>query len=185
MFVTLFIFCHFDNQEASCSLSYSALLFLGCLQGSEIFRNTDFNGDGNRDNIQFGVQQLLVDTTPPASGTTFANEFLGVEAFLNAHSMADYSDYCLAYRFTHRDFEAGVVGLAYVAAQPPSNNAGGICEDARTIAGKVQTLNTGIVTSLNYGRRIPSSLLALTFAHECGHNFGSNVSCDKVVGSGQ
>lgn len=133
--------------------------------------------DGSPDNIQFGILQMIVERNPPMAGTFFANDFIGVEAFLNEHSIADYSDYCLAYRFTHRDFDGGVVGLAYVAAQPPSNNAGGICDILRTFSGGVQqTLNTGIVTSLNYGRGIPPSLSALTFAHECGHNFGSNVS---------
>ncbi len=132
--------------------------------------------DNTPDNIQFGIQEMIVERTLPAAGTFFANDFIGVEAFLNEHSKADYSDYCLAYRFTHRDFDGGVVGLAYVAAQPPSNNIGGICENVRTVSGRQQTLNTGIVTSLNYGQNIAPSLTALTFAHECGHNFGSNVS---------
>ena len=53
---------------------------------------------------------------------------------------------------------------------------GGICERFRTISGKEQTLNTGIVTVLNYGEQVPSLITSLTFAHEAGHNFGSNVS---------
>jgi disintegrin and metalloproteinase domain-containing protein 10 len=95
-----------------------------------------------------------------------------VSAFLNQHSQANYSDFCLAYRFTYRDFDGGVVGLAYIAPQPGQNLRGGICD--RLSGGR--TLNTGIVTSVNFNRRIPPSLSALTFAHEAGHNFGSNVS---------
>ena len=139
--------------------------------------------DGNPDNIQFGVLEMIVETTPPPSGNFFANDFIGVEAFLNQHSVADYSDFCLAYRFTHRDFEGGVVGLAYVAPQPPGTASGGICEKPRRFSGGVvQTLNTGIVTSENYGRDIPPSISTLTFAHECGHNFGSNVSVRRRDG---
>ena len=43
----------------------------------------------------------------------------------------------------------------------------------------MRTLNTGIVTVLNYGQRVPPAVSAITFAHEAGHNFGSNVSNTK------
>ncbi len=146
------------------------------IQGSSIFEDTDFDGDGNPDRIHFGILDMEIETTPPPAGNFFANDFIGVESFLNQHSTADYSDYCLSYRFTHRDFDDGVVGLAYVAPQPDVNSAGGICQNLATFAGgEMKTLNTGIVTSLNYGRRIPPSISALTFAHEAGHNFGSQV----------
>ncbi len=56
---------------------------------------------------------------------------------------------------------------------------GGICENIQTFSGdgvtQSLTLNTGIVTILNYNARIPSPISALTFAHQAGHNFGSTV----------
>ena len=52
---------------------------------------------------------------------------------------------------------------------------GGICDPPRTQNGVQMTLNTGIVTNLNYGQMIPPRISALTFAHEAGHNFGSDV----------
>ena len=55
-----------------------------------------------------------------------------------------------------------------VSIFPP---AGGICESR---------LNTGIVTLLNYGRRVPTAVTTLTMAHEAGHNFGSEVSGQQV-----
>lgn len=119
---------------------------------------------------------MSIEKQPPTAGSFYANEFIGVSAFLNEHSTFDFSDYCLSYRFTYRDFDSGVVGLAYIAPQPGENSAGGVCEDIRTFTGGVrQTLNTGIVSALNYGQRIVPPLTALTFAHEAGHNFGSQV----------
>ena len=52
----------------------------------------------------------------------------------------------------------------------------GICA-MRTGAGKTQ--NTGIVTLLNFGRRVPTATSALTFTHEAGHNFGSQVTAER------
>ena len=80
-------------------------------------------GDGSPDNIHFGIEFLHIELTPPSSGH-FVRSNIGVVSFLDFHSMADYSAYCLAYRSTHRDFDHGVLGLAYVAAQPPSTAVG-------------------------------------------------------------
>lgn len=85
-------------------------------QGSENFKRQDFNDDGVADGIQLSIFNLTVETTPPESDNPFRNDFLGPEAYLDAHSSADYSEYCLSYRFTYRDFAQGVLGLAYVAA---------------------------------------------------------------------
>ena len=55
--------------------------------------------------------------------------------------------------------------------------AGGICEIARRYSdGRTKTLNTGVVTFINYNKQVPSRVSEVTFAHELGHNFGSKVS---------
>uniref|UniRef100_A0A1X7U7R3 Disintegrin domain-containing protein n=1 Tax=Amphimedon queenslandica TaxID=400682 RepID=A0A1X7U7R3_AMPQE len=84
--------------------------------GSIIFQNTDFNMDaaGARDNIHFLVLEFDINTQPPPSGSFQANEFIGVEAFLNSYSEADFTAFCLSYLFTYRDFDGGVLGLAFV-----------------------------------------------------------------------
>lgn len=132
----------------------------------EIYERTVF---GDQIGITFAIANLIVETqaTPP-----FDRNNLGVEAFLDFHSQADYSDFCLSYRFTARDFDGGVLGLAYIGKLPNSGAAGGICENVRP---GPQTLNTGIVTIVNFQRELPQLVVQLTFAHEIGHNFGSEV----------
>lgn len=41
---------------------------------------------------------------------------IGVEKFLELNSEQNHDDYCLAYVFTDRDFDDGVLGLAWVGA---------------------------------------------------------------------
>ncbi|XP_046696079.1 disintegrin and metalloproteinase domain-containing protein 10 isoform X2 [Silurus meridionalis] len=136
-----------------------------------IYQSTDFQGIRN---ISFMVKRIRINTTNDEVDRTnpfrFAN--IGVEKFLELNSEQNHDEFCLAYVFTDRDFDDGVLGLAWVGA--PSASAGGICEKSKEYHDrKKKSLNTGIITVKNYNSHVPPKVSHITFAHEVGHNFGS------------
>lgn len=153
-----------------------------------IYRDTKFDGRSEHRNIKFEVQRIKIDddtscrctmTNSNCSPNPFCMENIDVSNFLNIHSLGNHEDFCLAYVFTYRDFTGGTLGLAWVASA--SGASGGICEKYKTytetINGMYQStkrsLNTGIITFVNYNSRVPPKVSQLTLAHEIGHNFGS------------
>ncbi|XP_014254814.1 disintegrin and metalloproteinase domain-containing protein 10 isoform X1 [Cimex lectularius] len=138
---------------------------------NSIYKTTDFNQDGKSDNISFMIKRIKVHTTESLNDPSyrFPSNY-GVEKFLELFSEEDYDAFCLAYMFTYRDFEMGTLGLAWTG---DLKNAGGVCEKNGHYRGSMKSLNTGIVTLLNYGKHVPPAVSHVTLAHEIGHNFGS------------
>ena len=130
--------------------------------------------DGQPDNVSFMIKRIKVHTSDALKDPKyrFPGNY-GVEKFLEIFSEENYNDFCLAYMFTYRDFEGGTLGLAWTG---DLKNAGGVCEKNGYYRGSKKSLNTGIITLLNYGKHVPPAVSHVTMAHEMGHNFGSPVS---------
>ena len=135
----------------------------------EIYQMTDFDGIFD---ITFSISTLLIYTEEQPG---FEQDNIGVETFLERHSLTNYDDFCLSYRFTARDFADGVLGLAYIGTVS-RGSVGGVCERFTRVNGVMKSLNTGIVTIVNYRREVPQLVVQLTLAHQIGHNFGSQVN---------
>ncbi|XP_062562207.1 uncharacterized protein LOC134225837 isoform X2 [Armigeres subalbatus] len=148
-----------------------------------IYRKTDFNGDGKPDNITFMIKRIKVHNLNALKDSSyrFAGNY-GVEKFLELFSEEDYDAFCLAYMFTYRDFEMGTLGLAWTG---DLKNAGGVCEKNGHYRGSLKSLNTGIVTLLNYGKHVPPAVSHVTLAHEIGHNFGSPHDPEQCTPGGE
>ena len=102
--------------------------------------------------------------------------------FLNLVSRNNYNHYCVSYVFTLRDFSSGVLGLAWIH-YPDLSQRGGVCDRFGPTRYGVQSLNTGIITQMNYGEFVNRLVSATTFAHELGHSFGAQH--DNTGGEGQ
>jgi len=77
------------------------------------------------------------------------------DKFLEIFDQYDFTDFCLGFMFTYRDFDAGTAGLASI---------GTACRDRH---------NSGFITFLNYAVDRDFNDTVITLAHELAHSLGS------------
>ncbi|XP_076451236.1 disintegrin and metalloproteinase domain-containing protein 10-like [Babylonia areolata] len=137
---------------------------------SDIYKRTVFqtySGDMKYTNITFVIHRTTIMKHCKEVSVDYCRNTLDVSNYLVLVSKEDSDLFCLAFTFTYRDFAGGVLGLAWVATtyQKPA----GVCGRHRSR----KSLNTGIVSIINYRKVVPNIVSQLVFAHEVGHTFGS------------
>jgi disintegrin and metalloproteinase domain-containing protein 10 len=132
-----------------------------------VYRTTDF-GFNFRPGLSIVKVRVYTDTS-----NEWDDSSLNVQSYLDRWSRINHDLFCLAMLFTYRDFSGGVLGLAWVGYPKASGTAGGICQKQARLTSGYRSLNTAIVTLLNFGERVPRAVSTITVAHEFGHNFGS------------
>ena len=143
-----------------------------------IFRNQTFNTTGEYDSffspegVGFRIKEVHVwkeDSVPKE----LAPNHISVYRLLELFSRMNHSSACLAYLFTDRTFDDGIMGLAYLAYR--YGQPGGICDPYAKYGEVWKTYNTGVLTFQLYNREAPPLVTEITFAHELGHSFGAQV----------
>ena len=151
-------------------------------KANHIYNNTEFatrdNKIGPFRNIHLSIMRTKIYKTESEFAAAFdlrpTESITNLDAtnFLNLISRASNDKFCAAYVFTLRDFSSGILGLAWIG-YPDAIQRGGVCDRHGATRTGRQSLNTGIVTLLNYGQQVNRLVSAITFAHELGHNFGA------------
>lgn len=90
----------------------------------------DFDGDASPDNIGFSIKRIKIHEDPTVPGYKYPGNY-GVNSMLYLHSGENYDDFCLSYIFTYRDFDNGILGLAWTAE---SGSSGGLCSKYTVIS---------------------------------------------------
>ena len=126
-----------------------------------IFRNADFDDDGEADNITVSLLETTILTAPDPR--RYGSNYISRTSLMRLFSsQPENSRFCNALLLTYRDFNGYIA--QYYFGRPGTSY--GIC----------RRFNTNVVTLNLRGRRQSTFIGALIIAHVFGHNFGAPVS---------
>ncbi|XP_071788946.1 disintegrin and metalloproteinase domain-containing protein 10-like isoform X2 [Asterias amurensis] len=144
-------------------------------EADSVYRATDFDADGIADNVGLAIGGATIFESESAQNYLISQEYQDAYRFLSDFSLYDFSSYCMGLAFTYRDFNEGILGLAWMGYPGSDSPPGGICQKQVVYMdeGQPSSLNTAIVTLLNFGVYMPRSVSVTSVLHELGHGFGS------------
>ncbi|XP_072020382.1 LOW QUALITY PROTEIN: disintegrin and metalloproteinase domain-containing protein 10-like [Amphiura filiformis] len=144
-------------------------------ESDTVYRGTDFNGDGVGDNVGLSIDGVTIFESVTAENYILHSTFHEADDYLSTFALYNFDAYCLGIVFTSVDFNDGVLGLAWVGYADPYGPPGGVCQQRVIYRDDdlPSSLNTALVTTINYGNRVPKQVTSVTVMHEIGHSFGS------------
>ncbi|XP_015780892.1 PREDICTED: ADAM 17-like protease [Acropora digitifera] len=147
---------------------------------STIFERTEWSNEYV--GYGFEIAQVIVHENISSEGSRHeynrVKEGRSIKELLKDFSRdSEWKKYCLAHLFTYQDFKDGVIGLAYVGNRK-RNAVGGICTEDYFASNEWLYLNTGLSSTINWGRKLLTEEADIVTAHEIGHNFGSEHDPD-------
>uniref|UniRef100_A0A8C1JD58 ADAM metallopeptidase domain 17a n=1 Tax=Cyprinus carpio TaxID=7962 RepID=A0A8C1JD58_CYPCA len=178
---------HMGRGEESTTLNYLIELID---RVDDIYRNTSWDDEYKGYGVQIQQEPTKVadgEIHYNMNGSPFGRKdgVWDVKKLLEqfSYDIADNaSTVCLAHLFTYQDFDDGTLGLAYVA--PSKQGLGGLCPKpyypSQTVR-KPSYLNTGLTSTMNYGKTILTKEADLVTTHELGHNFGAEHDPDNIA----
>lgn len=188
-------FKHMGRGQESVTLNYLIELID---RVDDIYRNTTWDDEFKGYGVQ--IHQIIINKEPtkrpPEAGPGWVHynmenspqkekEVWDVKKLLEQFSSdiaGNASVVCLAHLFTYQDFDEGTLGLAYVAPSKPQA-LGGLCPKPYYPSHSVKKpsyLNTGLTSTMNYGKTILTKEADLVTTHELGHNFGAEHDPDNI-----
>ncbi|XP_074517860.1 disintegrin and metalloproteinase domain-containing protein 17a isoform X2 [Sebastes fasciatus] len=188
-------FKHMGRGQESVTLNYLIELID---RVDDIYRNTTWDDEFKGYGVQ--IHQIIINKEPtkrpPEAGPGWVHynmenspqkgkKVWDVKKLLEQFSSdiaGNASVVCLAHLFTYQDFDEGTLGLAYVAPSKPQA-LGGLCPKPYYPSHSVKKpsyLNTGLTSTMNYGKTILTKEADLVTTHELGHNFGAEHDPDNI-----